>query len=118
MKVNADNLEMIPASVSPLSSALSLIVDADSLNGKHPKDVDCEPVFGAPDPRCQPGVSVSLVEGLPRGFQLGAMHRGSVGTGIQSEAAYQTPSVNVVASSKGGNALADSPWKQAPLLMS
>ncbi|GMH19848.1 hypothetical protein Nepgr_021689 [Nepenthes gracilis] len=51
VQVIAGNLEMIPAPATPRASALSLMVDAvvcDSLNGKHPKDVDCELVFEAP----------------------------------------------------------------------
>ncbi|GMH21080.1 hypothetical protein Nepgr_022922 [Nepenthes gracilis] len=83
---------------SPVDLHNKIEVPDSSLPVQHPTSVNCELVCGAPDPECQPGVSV----------QLGAMHRDSVGTGFQSEAGDPIPSVEAVASSEGGSALADS----------
>ncbi|GMH10609.1 hypothetical protein Nepgr_012450 [Nepenthes gracilis] len=49
------------------------------------------PVFGSSDPGFEPRVSASVGEGHPRGFLLGALLRGSIGSGIQIDDGGQSP---------------------------
>ncbi|GMH16962.1 hypothetical protein Nepgr_018803 [Nepenthes gracilis] len=82
----AEVLEEAPASVSPPAAAVSSKLDAagsGSHVGKHPKGVVSMLVFGSPDPGAEPGVPASVGEGHPRGFLLGALLHGSIGSGIR-----------------------------------